>query len=132
MKSFISRLHSERFFHYIVSGGISFSLEFIIFFLFFYDVHLAAGIASGIGFSTGLVSSFLLNRLWVFPAKADRWSSRQISIFLMLGLFNLTFTSLFVQYLVSLQLPGYFAKFCAMVLVVIWNFILFKKIIFKQ
>ena len=84
-----------------------------------------------IAFATGLATSFTLNKLWSFEGQQKYSGNKQFIIYFSLAMFNLIFTSIFIKQSVELGLYPSLAKFLSMIMIVVWNFIIFKKIIFK-
>lgn len=83
----------------------------------------------------GFVVSFVLNRLWVFGAhkqKAHKKAGMQLALYSILFGFNTGFTYVFIYYTGQrFGLSAYLAKFCCIVLIMLWNFVVYKKIIFR-
>ena len=52
-------------------------------------------------------------------------------LYLVLFAFNTTFSTLAITWLVSLGLHSAVAKLMTMVCIVMWNFVLYRKVIFK-
>lgn len=117
---------------YIVGGGTSFLVEFSIFNALFYVNIVGAGVASGLSFCVGLVSSLIINKLWVFEDRQSRWSLKQTAMFIGLGVFNLVFTSFAVEMMVAVGILGFLAKIIMMVSVAVWNYVIMKSVIFKK
>lgn len=91
--------------------------------------------ASAIGFLSGFVVNFPLNRKRVFKhSENDRFSLHtQIVLYALLSLFNLFATSLIVGLLVNHHLlPIQFAKLVVTAVFAIWNFVWFKVLIFSK
>ena len=74
--------------------------------------------------------NFLLNRFWAFNSKED--FKKQIVLYGILFMFNLMVSDGMVYWLhISLKIHELIAKVLAVGLVVSWNFILYKKVIYK-
>ncbi len=83
----------------------------------------------------GFVVSFVLNRIWVFGAskqKAHKKPQLQIALYTLLFVFNTAFTYLFIFYANQrFGVSAYISKLCTICLVMAWNFVAYKKVIFK-
>lgn len=103
---------------------------------FLYNVtHLPAYLASAIGFLSGFFFNFPMNRKKVFHhSSKDRFSLHaQVGMYVVLCVFNLVVTSLLVEGMVrSGLLEIQYAKIVVTVLIAIWNFLLFKLVIFSK
>ncbi|HVV67007.1 MAG TPA: GtrA family protein [Candidatus Saccharimonadales bacterium] len=124
----------ELFFFGIV-GVITLLIDVAITTTLYNVVHLPAYLASGIGFLSGFFFNFPMNRKRVFQHDAhDRFSLKtQIVLYAVLTLFNLLATSLLTQFIVS---EGWtkiaYAKIMVTALIAVWNFIIFKLVIFSK
>jgi putative flippase GtrA len=97
--------------------------------------HFPAYLASGIGFLSGFFVNFPLNRGKVFKHnKDDRLALRfQIIAYAGLSVFNLAATSLLTELLVSKgNLKIAYAKLILTAVIAVWNFIIFKFLIFSK
>ncbi len=129
----VNKLIEQRLFHYAISGGTAFTIEYGSFLIFYYEFHLSAVLANTISFSLGLVTSFLLNRFWVFAHdKQKKKMVHQMSLYLVTGLFNLIITDIMIHFIVKAGVPAFIAKILLVIIVAFWNFFIFKRIIFMQ
>lgn len=87
-------------------------------------------LANMIAYMIGFWVSFTLNRIWSFQSKTD--IGRQLLLYSMLFVFNLGVTS-FLMYVLSdiIGIVPHISKIIVMFAIVSWNFIIFKKIIYK-
>jgi len=81
---------------------------------------IAMGVATGV--------NFLMNRNWSF--RSSTRISRSFVLYISLILFNMIFTTWMITLLVSWGLIDFWAKFVMMAAATIWNFILYRKVIF--
>lgn len=96
---------------------------------------MPAYLASAFGFLSGFLFNFPMNRSRVFRhTNKSRFVLRnQVIMFLSLSLFNLVFTSFFVDTLVRLNLLDIvYAKILATAIIATWNFTIFKWVIFSK
>lgn len=103
---------------------------------FLYETaHLPAYLASAIGFLSGFFFNFPMNRKKVFRhSKYDRFRLRlQVTMYIAIAIFNLIATSLIVELLVSTEiLQIQYAKIAVTVMIALWNFLLFKLVVFSK
>ena len=124
---------------YLIIGCSAAALEFLLFAslgFFFKDIHIY--VKNSIGYIVGFFFSFLLNRNWAFESK-DNWV-RQIILYFVLFAFNLFISNIVVNYLAIFIEAHFFeqwlaemvAKIFSMGVIVIWNFIIYKKVIYVE
>lgn len=120
----------RQFFRYLLVGGGSFALEYGGFFLLLQVFQFHYLIANSLVYSIVSALNFSLNRLWTFHSSTRL--RRQILLYLTLLLFNML-ASNFILYILCdpLQLPALLAKIAVMAMVVAWNFILYKTVIYR-
>ncbi|MCA9301703.1 GtrA family protein, partial [Candidatus Saccharibacteria bacterium] len=132
-KVFISKIYNLSVFRYLVSGGTAFTIEYGSFLALFYLLKFGSITSNTVSFILGLLTSFLLNRLWVFSGdNYQHSSSRQLFSYIILALFNLLLTNVAMIYVVNLGIGAYIAKVILIVMVASWNYIIFKTLIFKN
>ena len=132
----------KQFLRYLVVGFSAFALEYLSFLLFanvvlskettlnlFFVSFSAINIAQSISMVFGTVYSYTLNRLWSFGTKGKMLP--EIIRFGLLFVFNLIVTNLLLTLLVNIGIPKEFAKLVVQGMMVCWNFVLYKTVIFK-
>lgn len=130
LKDFFSRATFMQFSRYVLVGFLSFATETSMLYWLTDHVKLWYIYSNSIAYIVVFWLNFLLNRFWSFKSKENM----QTQLVLFLGLFVINLiasngmlyilTSVFnVYYLVS--------KIFAVALVVSWNFVIYKKVIFK-
>lgn len=121
-----------RMFRYIIAGGTSFVVEYGSFLMLYYGGHLSAVMANTISFILSLITSFSLNKLWVFKSEQqDRHVAHQLVLYACVAAFNVVMTDIIIHWLVGVRVPAFAAKMLLIILVAIWNFFVFQKLIFK-
>lgn len=124
-------LKNKQFVRYLITGGSAFLLEYLFYLLMVNVFKIRYDISSVIVFTTMFVLTFLATKLWTFESK-----DRTVQQFLMHGalfLFNLIFASYYlVRLFVDLGVSVYMAPVLKMAVVVIWNFLIFKFIIYRN
>lgn len=119
---------------YICVGVISITVDYSLLLLLYRLLAVPLEIATAVAFIVGLIVNFVLNRLWSFEVKADsRDTIRQIVLYGILVLVNTIFTVLTVGFAFShFSIPPEVSKPVCVLLTTAWNYILYKKVIFKQ
>lgn len=111
-------------------GVASAGCDFFIFHLLIKYFELWTVFSSGASQIVGFWASFLLNKFWTFKVKEN--FLKQLSSYTVLFMFNLAFSSLAIYFLVDVMKQNeYFSKIFIMGLIFIWNFIIYKIIIYK-
>ena len=142
MKNLQKKFKNSQAFWFSIIGGINTTLDFVILF-----VLTAFGIKIFIAniFSTGItfIISFLMNKKITFKSVSNNKKEliREMLLFIIVTLFGLwaiqniiisivmpIFENLFKNKQISLLL----SKLIATIFSLIWNFILYKKVVFKN
>lgn len=119
-----------QFKKYIVIGLISFSLEYVFFYILYSCAKLWYITANVIVYIVVFWFNFLMNRYWSFKAKKNL--SRQLMLYGMLFVFNLlAITGLMYLFSDIAGISPLISKVMVMEAVVLWNFILYKKVIYR-
>lgn len=106
------------------------------------------GVANIMGMVSGMITSFSLNWQVVFKNKNyQRHFHHMIGIFLLLNIFNWWFSTNFIRLIapviiklaestinlsLGLSASEFLAKVGSIAVIICWNFILYKKVIFKE
>lgn len=115
---------------FLISGGTAALVEYLIFLsLSAIGTNLVA--SNSISFTSGLVVSYVFNRLWVFSSKSN--IKKQFASYVSLALMNFVISNILIWIFVNnLLIMSPYAKLMTMVMIAAWNYILFSKIIFKD
>jgi putative flippase GtrA len=128
------KLVNQIIFFGLVGAG-SFLIDVIVTLFLFHTVGLSAFFASALGFLSAFFFNFPMNRKKVFHhTDNDRFSLRtQATFYTLLCIFNLFATSYLVEVFVSHEIIEIqYAKVLTTLLIAVWNFILFKFLIFSK
>ena len=114
---------------YLIVGGSSALIELFVFWLLreVFDQSIIVSNVSAIILST--TYNFLLSRGVTFKSTSN--IMRSLILYLILFAFNTTFSTIVIYIAESCGLPGLVGKIIAMACIVSWNFILYRKVIFK-
>lgn len=120
----------HQFIRYSAVGISSFLLEFAIFYFLAQVIGLWFILAHILVYSFIFAFNFMLNRIWSFRSKVNL--KRQILKYAMLFFFNLLASSA-VLFLLSDAggLDPLISKIIVMCAIVPWNFIMYKKVIYR-
>lgn len=117
---------------YLVTGLFAFSVDYVCFVTMYYLLDLNLTLAVSAGFIAGFITSFSINRQWVFMGNFSKNINRQLFEYLSLLVFNYFFTVLFVGFLNQHGTQPAISKLLAMSLIVCWNYVLFRWVIFAN
>jgi len=122
----------RKLIRYLISGGTSFVVEYSSFLVIVYIFSIEAWVGQAISYSLALVVNFLLIRNWTFGHYKSGNVQKHLVKYGLLVAFNLPVTTLLIYILASVNIPAFLAKLFVVVLVTIWNYIIYEKIIFTK
>ena len=142
MKNLLKKLKNNQAFWFSVIGGINTALDFIILFVltsFSVKIFIANIFSTGITF----IISFLMNKKITFKSVSNNKKEliREMVLFVLVTLFGLwviqnivisTAMPIFENLFKNKQISLLLSKFIATIFSLIWNFILYKKVVFKK
>lgn len=116
---------------YLITGFTSAALEITILFVLKDVLKLSVLLANTLALTIIFWFNFLMNRIYSFKSKSD--IKKQLVMYGMLFAFNLA-ASDFIMYILTslLYLQYLLAKVFAIGAVVSWNFVLYRKVIYKN
>lgn len=121
---------------YLAVGISCFVCEYFIFILLFHLLgsRVVLGlppekVANSIAVFVMFFVSFILNRNWSFESKGN--VLKQTIMNLMLFIVNIVFSGWAITELMNMGIHAYIAKILIMGVIVIWNFILYRKVIYR-
>jgi putative flippase GtrA len=121
----------NSFARYLVTGGLSALLEYGLFLLLACVVEANLTLSNAISSYSGFLLSFGLNRVWSFQSRSGLLQQFISTNLLLLA--NIAITSTLLHLMVhGLSVPSPIAKMVLMALVCVWNYVIFKFIIFRQ
>lgn len=118
-----------------IVGVTTLVIDILVTVFLFEVVGLPAYLSAGLGFLSGFFFNFPMNRHKVFRhTPQDRFGIKtQVTMFMALSGFNLLVNGGITELLVSLEIaPIAIAKILITILIAIWNFVLFKLLIFSK
>lgn len=128
----ITTHEKKKIIRFLGAGSLAALTEYGVFLLFsFVLVRGELYLANSIGFLSGLLVSFLLNKHWVFKSKKK--GSSEFVYYFALAMVNLLISNLLIGVLVNgITVPSFVAKLISMGMVAAWNYFVLSRSIFKQ
>ena len=119
---------------YLAVGIGSFIADYCIFLTLYYALGFSTAVAAPVGLVVGLIVNFTINKIWSFGNREIKKKDliRQLTFYVLLVVFNSMFTYIFIEWLkYSYDVEARISKLLASVCTILWNYIIYKKIIFK-
>ena len=114
---------------YLLVGGSTALLEIVVFQgLFALSGHNVL-LANPVAVVVATALNFALNRSWTFGSRGH--VGRSLLLYALLFLFNMTFSTTVIAALVGVGVISVAAKILTMVCITLWNFVLYRKVIFR-
>ena len=115
---------------YLVVGVTSFIMEYLLFAFLFIIIKANVIIANSCAYFIVFCYNFILNRLWTFNSKENL--IKQLILYGALLLINLSITNSLLYFLTNYyKIYPLVSKLFVMILIILWNFIIYKKLIYK-
>jgi len=129
--SFLSKIINQEFGKFIMVGVLNTVINYGVFILLFIAFNLIYFVAGAIGFLSGSVSGFFLNRLWTFKSKIP--IARGFLKYLFIQLFCLG-AHIITQISVTkiLGVPEIYSQLAGIMLTTFLNFFISRAIVFKK
>lgn len=123
---------AQQLMRYLVTGFTAFGIEYGLYVLLYKIVGFDYILASVVVYALVFGFSFMVNRKWSFESTGD--IKRQTFLYLMLFLFNLVVSNVFLLkfFTETLGINALISPFLKMACVVCWNFLAYKYIIYKN
>ncbi|MDP4094473.1 MAG: GtrA family protein [Bacillota bacterium] len=142
--SFIDKLSSNRFLskymtpkiikqltRYIITGVFAAIVEFSVLYCLRTYVGFSLILSNSIAYTFGFCISFLMNKFWSFEARGEL--KRQLTLYTILFGINLLLSDALMDlFNHRLGLSLIISKVIAIGIITLWNFGLYKKIIYKR
>lgn len=114
---------------YLLVGGASALTELALFAALVKILPEGLTAANVIAVCTATLLNFALNRFWSFRSTSAL--GRSFVLYLALFVFNLSFGTYAIHYLVGLGLYEVYAKLITMVMITGWNFVIYRWVVFR-
>jgi putative flippase GtrA len=114
---------------YLLIGFSSAAIELVLFYILYevLGLYVVAGNITAITVATAF--NFIMSYSWTFKSASSL--PRSLGIYLLLFAFNQLFSNFAIVWLIGLGLPSMLAKIITMGCIVLWNFVLYRKVVFK-
>jgi putative flippase GtrA len=121
-----------QFLRYLIVGLGCAGLEYGSFLLLHHGLHWGLISANTLAYGLGLLASFSFNKLWVFAGRQQHQTPFQLAAYCLLAFVNYSLGTWLLLYLAqTLGLYAWLAKGVSMFAIVVWNFLIYKKIIYR-
>lgn len=129
----IKKALKHSFVRYVIVGLLSVGVDYSVLLLAYHLLSMDLALSATVGFLVGLLVNFLLNKFWAFNAShSARQTAKQATMVTLLVVFNLTITNIVVVYLNEWHIGPEVSKILTTGMITAWNYILYKKLIFKE
>ena len=126
----VSEANIKQFIKYGVTGGLAFLLEYSTFYVLNSILGLWYIWSNSLAMTFGFALSFTLNRYWSFKSTSN--VIKQLFMYGALFLINLGISNLLMMLFIDiLSIKPMISKIIAICILICWNYIIYKKIIFK-
>lgn len=120
---------TKQGFRYLLIGGSSALVELLLFQGLLVMTPFSIAPSNVIAVVCATAYNFLLNRSFTFKSTSN--PLRSLILYLLLFVANTTFSTLFIQWVTDLGGSPVVAKLFTMACIMLWNFVLYRKLIFK-
>ena len=127
----IRQILNDSKIRYVAVGGSSAIIE-LLSFIGLYAMLGQVLIANVMSFLIGFFYSFALHKAWSFTGSKDKKHSSQLILYSLLALVNIIITTVLIEAMIKGGINSSIAKFICMGMVVVWNYIILNKIIFRR
>ncbi len=118
---------------FFVVGIVSFGIDYGLLLILQSAFGVQLTVATTTAFLLGLIVNFTLNKIWTFDApKGAKQSSRQAFQYGVLVVLNLFLTNFIVSFAASIAIGPAFSKPVATAMIMVLNYVVYNKIIFRQ
>jgi Predicted membrane protein len=119
----------RQFVRYILVGGSTAFFELTLFTFFRKAVHVDLALSNVIAVVLATLFNFILNRGWSFKKTSNL--VRSMVLYIILFCLNMAFSTNAITLMVGWKIPDILAKLITMCMIMMWNFTLYRKIVFK-
>ena len=133
MKNKISAYHQDQRVRYVISGGASYLIEFT-FFIITMALSNMLFLSNSLSFACGFIISFYLHKKWSFKGGEHKHKTHtQLSGYAVLAAVNLALTNVLIGIIThSWHVKPAVAKLLVMLCIVIWNYVIMSRLLFKK
>lgn len=118
----------NKFIKYLFVGGFTAFFELLLYAFLRNVVYLNLTLSNITAVVIATAINFLVNRGWSFKSSSNL--SRSLILYLILFSFNTIFSTFTIAFMVKLKILDILAKFITICFITVWNFIIYRKMIF--
>lgn len=131
LKPIFDKKNQTQFIRYLISGFTAFGTEYMLFAFLYSRANVSSGLSNFLAMGAGFTISFTLNRKWSFRSREKL--PKQLLMFAALFAVNLFISNNVIHiFSNSIALSPLLSKLIVMCAIVIWNFIIYRKIIYRH
>lgn len=119
----------SQFVRYAMTGCAAGLVEILLFEILFFGLGIDVRFANPIAVVVSLIVAFLINSRFSFKKSTNL--PRSIALYILLWIFNTSFSTMAIFYLVDFGIPSAIAKLATMIFMSIWNFFIYRRFIFR-
>jgi putative flippase GtrA len=120
------------FLKYLLAGGTAAAVDLSLVYIFTDFFHVWYLVSATLSYLIAFFVSFCLQKFWTFSDKSRDGIYNQLSLYLVLNIFNIFMNAVFMYILVDSAHVWYiYAKIAASGLIAVWSFIIYRSVIFK-
>lgn len=119
----------REIFRFVVTGGISFIVDYGLFFVLSQVMHINYLISTGTSFTVSVVVNYFMCVLWVFEEAKDS-GKKTMTLFILTSIIGLIINLILMWIFVDLlSINEMISKILATLLVMFWNYVSKKRVI---
>lgn len=129
----LKKILTKSFIRYVIVGLISVAIDYGTLIIGYHVLGWSLVFATTAGYSVGTVLNFLLNKFWSFnTSHSAKQTAKQAVMVAALVVFNLFATNIVILGFNEINIGPEISKIITMAMVTLWNYVLYKKHIFKE
>jgi putative flippase GtrA len=122
-----------QFFRYAIVGGVAFLVNLAALWFFTEELGMHYLLSGALGFVLGLITNYMLSTVWVFSQHRIANKGAEFGIFLIIGVIGLGFNEIFLWFFTDIAHIHYLiSQIITAALVLIWNFVARRKLLFSR
>lgn len=132
IKNIANKLYRHSFVRYVVIGGTSFAIDFLLLILLHSAFDLNILVAATISYWTSIVFNFFANRFWTFGVAEEQSIVKHLTAYLTLLGMNYVFTIVVIAIGQQIGIHYTVSKIVAVIIQMAWTYVVYKKVIFRK
>lgn len=119
----------KQLIRYLLVGAVTAITELLVFALLVRVIKLMLAPSNIIATVIATILNFTLNKEWSFRNRSS--ITRSLILYLLLFTCNIVLSTNVIDFMVKFGVLDIYAKFMTMALITLWNFVLYRKVVFK-